>query len=261
MKNKKANKSIIAVSLSLGFVLLFVIMLFLLGQKDNDKSEILLPDAQIEPSNAAVDHASAQDNLLQINKDNVISALKSIERPDYYHQTYDVEVGTGANVRKTQIEVWNNGDLKCGHIISDASTKFVLTNGDRVWIWYSNETRTMELSLQAEITFEDLLGLPGFQYVEMLENSQIISSEYLLIGDGDNEVSCVFLDTQEGEQTTNRFWINLENGLMYRADSVEQDTPVYHVEQVSFDLLVDGDEAFAEIFVLPDGTRITTEET
>lgn len=261
MEKKKINKSIIAVSVSLAIVLVIMILLFVLGQEDDNKSAILLPETQSESTSAVVDHTSTQDSVLQIDKDNVLSALASVELPKYYRQSYTVEVGSGSDIAKSTVELWVNDSLKYAQIANERMTKFVMTNGSSAWIWYSHDTNPINVSLQSDITFEDLLGLPGFDYLQMLKEQQITASEYLLLEDGQTEVACIFLDVQEEYGAISRYWINLKNGLLYRADCVENDTPIYRIDQVSCDLLVNEDEAFAGVFVLPDGSLLTTEGT
>ena len=86
-----------------------------------------------------------------------------------------------------------------------------------------------------------------------MSQDQIIDADFLVLVDP-AQVQCIYVCSQDTEYVTSRYWIDLDTGLMYRADVLEMSKQVYVLQQEGLELLAPGDEAFSERFVLPDGT-------
>ena len=257
--NKKISKSIIAVSLSFGFVLILVIALFISGRSKRSENQIQLPDSNSSKQDNSTVQNSSGEELLRVDNQNVITALTSLDRPENYHQTYTVEIGDGENTASTEVEVWVRGFLRQAQIKTQQMNKTVLTDGNNLWVWYSTDLTPVQFQLDKNLTFEDILGLPAFDYLASLESDLITDAEYLILGDESNETSCIFLSILSDEEHVVRYWISLETGLLYEADAMTHDTQVYHVQQTSCDFLAAEDEMFSDKFKLPNGASIMTE--
>ena len=259
MSEKKGpNKAIVAVSLALVFVLLLMFCVFVFGDSTASRIDITLPEAQDSSQALTDDPYLAENSLLLVTPENAAVALESLKRPRYYHQSYSVRIGDEEGGSERLVELWVNGDLIRAEIRFDDETKIILTDGAKVCLWYASEERSIYRTLGAGITFEDILGLPAFDYLQTVREGNVTDAEYLVLEDDGKEVPCIFLSVSESHGAETRYWIDLTTGTLYEADSVEDGTQVYHVKETGFDRLVDGDEIFSDKFLRPDGAAAFT---
>lgn len=259
MNERKITGPVLAVALACLLVFLLLIAVFLMGQTESGQAEIVLPDST---SDTSIDNASndpKQETLLQITEDNVVEALAVLERPQYYHQIYRVTIGNSPRSSITVVDLWVNGNLKRAQIDTEKDTKTILTDGKKLWVWYESNNQCAEFDVGEGIAFEDLLALPAFDYLHTLQQAQILETEYLVLDEGQDLIPCIFLSAQTLNGSHVRYWINLETGLLYVADSMEDNSQTYRVEQTDLDSLAAEDEAFSDRFTLPNGTNLIGE--
>lgn len=259
-EKKPQNKAVLAVSFALIFVLLLVIAVFVFGNPGAARADITIPDPQHELSVQDDDLFLAENSLLQITPDNASVALYSLRKPEHYHQSYEISVGAGSSALTTQVELWVNGSFICAQVSSARQSKTLLSDGTGIYLWYQSDDMPVYLEL-GDTAFEDVLGLPAFDYMRTIQTSKITDAEYLVIENEQHETSCIFLAIQEASGASSRYWIDLSTGLLCQADSVEDNEQVYMVKQTSFDRLAESDEVFAGKFLLPDGSEAFIEET
>lgn len=251
------NKPIVAVLVAVVLVLLLVVTVFLLDRPKAGRVEITLPEQQFETENEAEGPLVLEDDLLQITPENAEEALLSLNKPQNYHQTYSVSIGT-ENDAVYQVELWVKGSYKRAEVTHGQDTKIILSDGRIVHIWYASDNRVRSVMPGEEVTFEDLIGLPGFDYMQTLHSIEVTDAEYLVVDDTKTQVPCIFLSLKQSPVSLIRYWIDLTSGLLYRADCVEDNEQVYQVNQSNFDRLAYEDEIFFEKFLLPDGTEAFT---
>lgn len=252
MEERNNNRAIVAVSLSLIFVVVLLIILFLLSPDDKQEG-IVLPDHTGESVSAQAPPTEANSGFVQITTENVFQALQGMQRPEYYHQLYTVSVGNETRQIIRSVELWNNGQLLHAEISDARQIKSILTDGTDVWMWYEHDLKPVCITLTETLSVEDLLGLPAFDYLETLKNGTIVTAEYQ-VSEQDQQQS-VYVCVQNDRNCSNRYWIDLETGLLSCADTLEQSIQVYRVMQQEFSMLAQGDEAFSGRFCLPDGTE------
>jgi len=251
MEQKRMNSSILLVSLSLILVVLLLVGAFLMGQSDQQPEGIMLPDVQPEPVVDTAPEEEASEDTIRVTTENVTDMLRSLQRPAHYNQCYDVIVGVdGAHTVKT-VELWVSGSLIHAEVRDLQMVKTILSDGETAWIWYDVDPNPISVTLQ-DATVEDLLGLPGFDYLQILERNPVLDADYLVLDE--QNTLCMFVCTQIGENETDRWWINLDNGLLYQGDALENSRLVYEIKQTYFAALAEGDESFTGKFTLPDGT-------
>ena len=252
MDSRNNNRSVLVVGAALILVVALV-LIFVLLQPENDREGIVLPTVQADVSTDPVQQEPEQEDFLQITTDNVVAALRSLERPMHYNQTYEVAVGVDDNRAARTVELWVSGSLIHAEVTGGGRVRSVLTDGVTAWIWYDVDPTPMSVQLSSNITAEDLLGLPGFDYLSTLETVPVEEADYLLLQEP--QTQCIYVCARAGEDETDRWWINLENGLLCRADALEASQLVYEVRQTFFARLAEGDESFVGKFALPDGTE------
>lgn len=256
----RKNKAIAAVCLALVLVLLLVIGVFVFGQPSASHVQITLPEPQETEEHEKTEADLSENSLLQVTPENAALALQSLKRPEFYHQTFSVRVGEDELAKETLVDIWVNGNFKRAQVSTQSETKILLTNGSAVYLWYDGEDRPVHIKLSDHVTFEDILGLPAFDYLQTVQEGNVTDAEYLVLEE-ETEIPCIFLSMKHSDGAASRYWVDLTTGLLYEADSVEGNTQVYHVRQTAFDRLVDGDESFADKFLLPDGSGAFTAGT
>ena len=252
MDSRKNNRSVLVVGAALILVVALV-LIFVLLQPENDREGIVLPTPQTDVPADPVTQESEQEEFLQITTDNVLDALRSLERPLHYNQTYEVAVGVDDVRAARTVELWVSGSLIHAEVSDGSKVRSVLTDGVTAWLWYDVDPNPISVQLSASVTTEDLLGLPGFDYLSTLETMPVEEADYLMLQEP--QAQCIYVCARGGADETNRWWINLENGLLCRADALETSQLVYEVRQTFFALLAEGDASFTGKFALPDGTE------
>ena len=137
--------------------------------------------------------------------------------------------------------------------ISDGlQVRSLISDGTTAYIWYDNSNDAVAVTLNEGMTTEDLLGLPDFDSYLTLSQEEVVDSDYLLLDD--YGVPCIYVCAQQDPQYSFRYWINLNTGLLFHSDVLENSTRVYEVRQQVYETLALEDEAFNDRFLLPDGS-------
>lgn len=253
---KISRKAIWAVA---GAVVLVAALLtaFFLAQKTGASPEgIVLPsqDAQPAGQEASSDKTGteAESDYYEVTVGNVCTALQSLNRPTAYHQTYTVTVGADEVQAVRQVELWTNGQYLHAEVSGDQQIRSLISDGETAYLWYDSEENWIQVKLESGTTAADLLGLPEFDAYLTMEQDSIVDAGYLVLEDP--AVQCIYVCTQNEISDTSRFWVDLQTGLLYQADVLEESRQVYSIRQTQFEMLAVEDESFRDRFLLPDGT-------
>ena len=256
-KKQTRNKPVIAVSLLLLFVVAALLVLFAMRPADQ-REGIVLPDPQKE--DAEIEQFEEQlpaGDFVEINTDNVVTVLRSLEKPEFYHQVYVVTINSEKKSSARTVELWVNGTWTHAEISDGRAVKSVFTDGSTAWIWYSSDLNAVPIQLGDSLLPEDLLGIPNFDYQTSMEHAELQDAGY---GLGENKEQYIFAQTEENDCTM-RYRFSLDSGLLLQCTATERETVVYEVVQTAFDRLAYGDQSFEGRFCLPDGTVPFTSET
>lgn len=253
---KISRKAIWAVT---GAVLLVAALLaaFFLTQSNSSQQEgIVLPSqehshtGQSGPATRTGDED--QSAYYEVTTENVSTVLESLSRPTAYHQAYTVTVGTDDVQAVRQVELWINGPYLHAEVSDGQRTRSLISDGTTACLWYEGDESWLQLTLSDGTAAEDLLGLPARDVYLTLDRSTIVDAGHLVLEDP--AVQCIYLCTQDETTDTARYWVDLENGLLYQADVLEDSHQVYSIRQTQFEMLAVEDESFRDRFLLPDGT-------
>ena len=253
---KISGKAVWAVSISVVIIVGLLMVLYLAQNSDDVQDSIVLPTEQeYAPSDVVIvpedQDISSNSSFYEVTNENVLLALRSLNRPTSYHQTYVVTVGSDDLRAVHHVDLWINGDLLHAETSNDTETRCLISDGTNAYMWYKGEDIPLSLQLQNGQQIEDLLGLPDFDAYLSLSDQSVVDSDYLVLEDP--SVQCIYVCAQDDPGSTSRFWVNLENGLLFQADILELSNQVYSVRQSAFEILAAEDEAFADRFLLPDG--------
>ncbi len=251
MEEKKNNRAVLVVTLSLVAVMAVLLAVFMLRSHQGQQG-IVLPTVQKDSVTDTQPESETMAEFLELSTDNVLPALRSLSRPRYYHQSFDITLlGTSFQASR-QVELWYNGGLIHAELRTQNQVKSVFTDGETVWIWYDSDLTPICLTLDSSVTLEDLLGLPAFDYLDTLEEETIVDAGYETPDEDGHKL--VFVCTKDAS-TARRYWVDLDSGLLCRSDVLEDSQQVYLMTQTAFDRLAPGDQAFSGRFCLPDGSE------
>lgn len=259
MPQKKISaKAVWAVSAAVMLVVVLLILLFVTQKPAAKQESIVLPPAQDDTTEqTATPSDSPEHNMenqyFEVTNDNVLMALKSLNPPAAYHQTYSVTVGSDDRRAVHTVDFWSNGPYIHAEISDEQDTRSIISDGNTAYLWYQNEETYISVSLTDGLSVEDLLGLPAFDSYLMIQQADVVDSGYLVLEDP--AVQCIYVCTQNERSDTSRYWVNLENGLLFQSDVLENSNQIYTIKQTAFEALAMEDESFRDRFQLPDGTR------
>ena len=259
MEEKKTrNKSLMAVSLLLLSVVAVLILLFLMRPSD-DRDGIVLPDPMAESSQEKPSEVQSSGSFLTIDQENVVTVLDSLEKPEYYHQTYEVQLSSGRSSSTRTVELWVNGSWIHAEVRDGQTVKSVFTDGQEAWLWYDRDLTPVPFSLSEDLLLEDLIGLPQFDYQRQIEAAVRTEAGYAVREE--DLLQYVYVSTENSDESASSYWFSLDSGLLYSCSTTESQVQVYDVRQTAFERLAYADQAFEGRFCLPDGTVPFTAET
>lgn len=252
--------SILAVFIAVLLVLVILLAFFFQSSYGQKNETIVLPDPPAAPSVQDAAEEPPADDFVQVSTDNVLSVLEHMSRPSSYHQVYTVTVGADETQAAHVVELWVNGPLVRAEISNGIQTKTLLTDGSMAYLWYEGDLQPLSLTLDESVSMEDLLGLQSYDYLLSIEPEQIQDADFVVLDDPE-QIQCIYVCSQDAAYVTSRYWVDLETGLLYKADILELSKQVYALRQDLFELLAEEDEAFSDRFCLPDGEMPFVKET
>lgn len=261
MSSKFRTSKTVWVVAATAVLAVFMIILFAANSAPGGQSSIVLPtpalDADTENSSSNSENVSGNNDFVIITKDNVATALQTLSRPSSYQQTYTVMTGSENQTIEKTVQLWFNNGIIRADVTSGNQTQSILADGTILYMWYDKQNKYAEFELNEVVDVEDLLGLPDFDAYLQLSPEIVTETEYLYLDE--SQISCIFVNTED-ETLTTRYWVNLENGLLYQVEALENGTAVYSIKQTAFEALATEDEGFFGRFVLPDSSVPFTEE-
>ena len=235
------------------FVLALLLALVLLSIRGGQRNVIQLPE-DLGAVDGELPLSDVEDPFLQLDTENVQMALGTLSRSTAYHQVLSVSTLWDQEVATQTVQLWRSGSCLRAQLSVGSDTKHLLTDGTTVWIWYGTDGAVRSLTLDETVSFDDLLGIPTYETLLALPESQILDAGFVTF-DESQPYDCLYIAVQEGEQEA-RYWVDVNAQLLYRADALEGDTPVYQLRQTSCQLLTPENTSLQEMFQLPDGTKI-----
>ena len=167
-----------------------------------------------------------------------------------FHQTFTVTRRSGTHTRTAVVDVWASGGRVRAESTDSFETRYLLTDGETVCVWYEGETPTA-FSMQDGATYEDLAGLPTYEDIIRLPSAAIREGGFLADSQTGLDLVYVRALTDGAER---QYWVSTDSGLLYRQTTTVDGTVVYEAEQTLLEPLAGEDAALADAFRLPDGT-------
>lgn len=234
-----------------GLALIFLIAVFALSQRSTS-STILLPDDMQETTPVAPGKTSDEDMFVQVSAENVLSVIETLHRPTAYHQTSTLVLNADEAQLIRLADVWTNGVYMRADISDPYQTVSYLTDGQEAYIWYHDDKTPVKIALDGSMSCDDMIGLLTYETLLETDPEELFYAEHTVLNDP--FVQCVYVSTVKEDRET-RYWVDLNTGLLYMAEVTENGEQIYYMEQSALELLAEDDAAFADWFILPDGTN------
>ena len=232
-------------------VIVVIGALFIGNIRQNTRDAIVLPDtAQSVQSESQPDENKPA--LLEVTRENVQNIVRSLHRPQYYHQTYTITRQMNGAVSETSAELWVADARVCAVLTTASGEKHILTDGETLYVWYAGDETVRTLAASQNATMDELIGIPTYEQVGAMPPAAITDGEFIT-DDRYDSGQQIFAAAEEGT-VRRECWISLDYGLLTESILKREDETVYDALQTGLEILAAGDEAFDDVFVLPDGT-------
>ena len=250
----RGRGSVAMVAFASLLVLVLLLVLLLIRQSGESSTGIVLPDASVADQSPQQSVHLPNGSFAELSPENVIDVLKTITSYKSYHQSYIISYGSGEWMSSRYLEEWVSDDLLHAELFDGIRTKSVLTNGTAFYVWYNNDDAPVYLPQTPDVSAEDVLGIKTYTDLMQTHSDQIVDASFLTIEEG-KPISCIYVESVDQDEYTSRYWIDIRNGLLFRAEVWYQEECIYSLKRQNLSLLGDGDSVFEKKFSLPDGTR------
>lgn len=231
---------------------------FFSTNKGANRNSITLPDGTAAPP-PQVEEPDAQQAFLQVRAANVQQTLKTLQRPEAYHQTLSASLFWSGGSGVKTVELWRSGQLVRAQITETGRRRNVASDGTDAWVWYEGDTAAAKFPLDETRTLDDLIGVASYETVIDLQADRIASAGFGPMQE-DAAVSAIWLQTAPDDGgDTQAYWVDVATQLLWKAEITRGDETIYSLQQTGFSLLEPDDAALQALFVLPDGQVLTAE--
>ena len=152
--------------------------------------------------------------LLEVTRENVQSIVRSLHRPQYYHQTYTITRQMNGAVSETSAELWVADTRVCAVLTTASGEKHILTDGETLYVWYAGDETVRTLAASQDATMDELIGIPTYEQVGAMPPAAITDGEFIT-DDRYDSGQQIFAAAEEGT-VRRECWISLNYGLSDR---------------------------------------------
>ena len=248
MKKKENLRTLIFVLAIAGLVVLLVVVMTLLGNRNQSTAQITLPTQSVsEPKQ----EPASETNFAEVTKDNVGKIIRqTLTRPASYVQTLSERIFDGEKSAVRTVEIRTLGEVSHITVTENGMGKNILSDGEKAYIWFAGDTRNVrEVTLPQGVTLDTLSGVPNYETVAELKAESIMEAVYLTKGE---TAPSLLVSTAENGNT--RYYIDLSSGLLKRAEKTDGEALYYSLEQTGLSLPEATDPAQLNAMKLPDGS-------
>ena len=232
-------------------VIVVIGALFVGNMQQNKRDAIVLPDAA-QSTQSELQPDENEPALLEVTRENVQSIVRSLRRPQYYHQTYTITRQMNGAVSETSAELWVADTRVCAVLTTASGEKHILTDGETLYVWYAGDETVRTLAASQDATMDELIGIPTYEQVGAMPPASITDGEFIT-DDRYDSGQQIFAASEEGT-VRRECWISLSYGLLTESILKSGGETIYDAIQTGLEILAAGDETFEDVFTLPDGT-------
>jgi outer membrane lipoprotein-sorting protein len=259
MKNPKVGLK--AVWIAAPAVILAAVLVLLLTRSggEEQRQEIVLPSASTDAAASSPVPTESSSAFVQIDRDNVLMSLATLQRPSCYYQSFTVERAYDGGSATEQVSVWRQEALYRIELTPENGVgKCYLTDGQTLYLWYQDEETATQTVLPEGWTVDDLMGIPTYEEIYALNAEDILEASAVELSGGE---TCIYVRYPgAGDDVQEYNWISLDSGMLLQAHTVSGGNLNYRMVQTELRMLTATDAAFETCFLLPDGTAPFSEE-
>lgn len=229
MKRKKMSSSAVTVII---IIILVSVTALLFLYPSRRKIEIVLPEVDETRDVRPDDSGSGGDiSRIEITNDTVQTAVETLGRPEYYYRSIEIKKYWEGGGTRYYVDMYKSGEKT--RIIATHEgyeTKNILLTGDKVYIWYNNESEPLEVNRWEEEDYlrtEDAYQMIAtYEDVLRLDKDSIIDSGYRE-REGKYYIYVKTRDELLGYITD--YYISAETGLLQYAEKKDGDFTIYEM--------------------------------
>ena len=251
-QNQKNMRTLLMFCAATLAVIGVIAALFIGNLRQNSREAIVLPDSGAQSAQPGEPASERQPQLLTVSRENVQNMVATLRRPSYYRQSYTITRRMNGASFETTAEIWVSDTRVCAVLQTGSMEKHILTDGQTLYLWYADDTKAKALAVRADMTMDALIGIPTYEQLGTLAPETITDGEFIT-DDRYESGQQIFAAAEDGA-VRREYWISLSSGLLTEAILKSDGETVYDALQTELELLAAGDEAFDDVFVLPDGT-------
>lgn len=163
--------------------------------------------------------------LVAATPDTVQAIVATIVRPDSYYREMTVEYLWSGGGSATSVQVWHH--QSCTYARLDDQSGVIenrLSDGATLYSWYEGTTQLLQAPVDA--AGDDLAQIiPTYESLLDADPSDILEAGYEM-KDG---TACVYAAVQQDEDSIERFWISVDQGLLMAAQREQGEQVVYRL--------------------------------
>lgn len=228
-------------------VLTVLIVVLLALNSVRRSAHIHLPEENVQQGTENNDIDGSAINQIAVKTDTVQSVIATLRRSERYSRTVTVEQlwsgGSGVSTAEVYVKGgWTRVDTQC----VDGSLRHSLTNGEKTFIWYDDETSYFE-GPAGGFTSDNEQSIPTYEDILAIPQEDILLADYRSYSGND----CIYVETSQSAERKLCWWVSVSTGLLTAAEKYEGDVLVYRMSASE-----GSGDVFDEYFVLPDGTAL-----
>ena len=214
-----------------------IAVLFIGNFRQSQRDSIVLPDAA-QSAQPAAQQPGEEPSLLEVSRSNVQSIVRYLHRPQYYHQSYTITRQMGGAASESTAELWVSDTRVCAVLTSAAGEKHLLTDGQTLYVWYASDEKVRQLPVAADVTMDELTGIPTYELLDTLPPETITDGEFITDDRYDSGRQIFAAAEQDGVRR--ECWISLDYGLLTESILKREDETVYDALQTGLEILAAG---------------------
>ncbi len=256
MNLKKGGLRTALVVIPAVIVVVALIVLFSFRDQEEDTEQaIVLPSQSTETLPSQQSQQGSSNTFVEITKENIKTALETLQRPNCYYQSLTVERAYEGGSAMEYLEVWRRENVYKIEITPEGqTTRHYLTDGKTVYLWFDDEESATETTLPDGWTVDDLMGIPTYETIRELEDEQILEASTVELSSYGG-TACIYVRYEgQGSDVQEYNWIGFDSGMLVQAHTVSNGNLTYRMVQTDLQRLTTTDTVFDERFQLPDGT-------
>ncbi len=214
---------------------------------------VILPSLAPLASNPPVGQGESGDYVrVEVTLDTVQQVIATLERPDSYARTVNVETvgaenASGASAASVTVDGgWTSTQLT----LPDGRVCHSVVGEGKRYVWYDNQRRWQEYDA-SENSADLAQRLPTYEDILAADKESIVEAQYVLT----DAMPCIYVAVAEPELGyVESYWVSVDTGLLVRSESSKDGQIFYRMSGYT----VETPAAPGLNFTLPDGTVLHT---